>query len=931
MTLDEGKFHEKKESPAISRKEPVLDRRGGYALKNADSVHDLLNPLADPLRPFFHPSAVAVIGATEREGSVGRSTLRNLTESSYEGRIYPVNPKHDRVLGLKAFPSITALPERVDLAVIATPAATIPALVRECAVAGVPAAVILSAGFRESGAEGLRLEEEAKAAAAGKVRLIGPNCLGLMNPAIGLNATFAQKIAQPGSVAFLSQSGALCTSILDWSLREKLGFSAFVSVGSMADVEWGALLDYFGRDPATSSIVMYMESIPDARSFLSAARAAALAKPVVVIKAGRTAAAAHAAASHTGALTGNDAVLDAAFRRVGVLRVDKISDVFHMADLLAKQPLPKGPRLAILTNAGGPGVLAADAVALEGNATLAPLSTDTLSALDAFLPKHWSHGNPIDIIGDADAERFGRTFEVVAKDPAANGILVILTPQGMTDPSAVASRLAKFAALPGKPLLASWMGGDSVKEGESILAAAGIATFPFPDDAVRAFGLMWAYRQRIEDLYETPALLETDADPGRRHEAAEILAAARKAGRLLLSEYESKKVLASYGIPVVPTELAATAEEAAEAAERMGFPVVLKVHSFTVTHKTEVGGVRLGIANRGEALEAFDSIRNAVTAKAGAAAFLGVTVQKMANTQGLELILGSSVDPQFGPVILFGAGGTMVEVFQDHALSLPPLNSNLARRLVQRTKIAKALGGFRGQAPVDPTRLASLLVRFSGLVLDQPGIAEIELNPLLASGDSLLALDARIVLHAREPFPRPAIRPYPAEYSWSWKLPEGRDARIRAVRPEDEGMVAAFHGRLTGETVEQRYGRAYELSERASHARLAKICHIDYENEIALVCVREGQIIGVARITRLPMRENAEISILVEDRWQGQGLGTELVRRLLEIAGKENIRCAQARLSGANARMRALLSRLGFESEMTGSTVVATKRISPGG
>jgi acetyltransferase len=903
----------------------------GAVARILDPVHDILRPFADPLRFFFEPRTVAVIGATEKEGSVGRVTFSNLITSSFKGQVFPVNPHRPRVLDRKAFPKIGMVPDKIDLAVIATPAPTVPGVIRECVEAGVKTAVILSAGFREIGAEGLRLENEIKSLSAGKMRIMGPNCLGLMNPALGLNATFAQNLAQPGQVAFLSQSGALCTAILDWSLEEKVGFSAFVSVGSMVDVEWGALIDYFSNDPATSSIVIYMESIPNARSFLSAARAAALTKPIIVIKAGRTQAAAKAAASHTGALTGNDAVLDAAFRRVGVLRVNRISDVFHMADLLAKQPLPKGPNLGILTNAGGPGVLAADSLALEGNGTLASLSLETISSLSTFLPEHWSHGNPIDIIGDADAERYGKAMEVVAKDPALDGILVILTPQGMTDPTAVASRIAPFANLPGKPVLVSFMGGSSVSQGTNLLANGGIPTFAFPDDAVRAYGEMWNYHRNIENLYETPALREAEVDPANRLWVTDLLASIRSSGRGILSEHESKQVLARYGIPVVATELAASAEEAAATAEKLGFPVVLKVHSFKVTHKSDIGGVRLGISTVREVKAAYEEIRAAVEKHAGADAFLGVTVQPMVKLEGFELILGSSVDAQFGPVILFGSGGQLVEVFQDHALSLPPLNATLARRLLERTKIFKAFSGVRGRTPVNLPKLESLLVRFSDLILDQPLIAETDINPLLASGEEFLAMDARILVQPRgvdiASIPRPAIRPYPTQYSVPWKMKDGIQAQIRAVRPEDEKSIVAFHGRLSGATVEFRYGHAFDFSERTRHARLIRICHIDYDREIALVCERGQELIGVARLFRLPDETAAELSLVVEDRFQGQGLGTEMVRRLLKVASVERIQRVCASLRDDNFRMKHIFSSFGFSSKPGQSLSVMEKSL----
>ncbi|HEX5431611.1 MAG TPA: acetate--CoA ligase family protein, partial [Bryobacteraceae bacterium] len=598
------------------------------------------------LDPFFAPASIAVIGATEDSPSVGRTILTNL--EPFGRRVYPVNPKRDSVLGRKAYANVRAVPDAVDLAVIATPAATVPDIVKECAAAGIPAGIIISAGFKETGARGAELETEI-AAARGSMRIIGPNCLGLMAPLTGLNATFAGAMARPGSVGFLSQSGALCTAILDWSLREMAGFSAFVSTGSMLDIGWGDLIDYLGDDPNTRAILMYMESVGDARKFLSAAREVALTKPIIILKAGRTNQAARAASSHTGALTGSDEVLDAAFRRCGVLRVRRISDLFYMADVLAKQPRPNGPRLVIVTNAGGPGVLATDALIAEG-AELAELSAETIAALDRILPAHWSRHNPIDIIGDAPPERFAQTLEIVKADPGADGLLVSLAPQGMTNPSEVAERIQPFSKIPGKPILASWMGGASVRRAEELLNAAGVPTFPFPDSASRAFAYMWQYSENLRALYETPELTETSVD---RKAADGVLQAAQAERRLLLTEQESKRLLAAYAIPVIRTEIAECEDRAGELAAEIGFPVVLKLHSRTITHKTDAGGVELDLENDAAVRAAWKRIQAAVSGRSGFGSFEGVTVQPMIRAAGAyELILGSACDSQFGPVLL---------------------------------------------------------------------------------------------------------------------------------------------------------------------------------------------------------------------------------------------------------------------------------------
>ena len=719
------------------------------------------------LESFFTPASVAVIGATEREGSVGRTVLVNLVHGGYRSRVFAVNPKHSELLGMKCYPSVATLPESVDLAVIVTPALTVPGVVRECVGAGARVAIVISAGFKERGAEGVELEHMIQAELRrGSMRLIGPNCLGLMNPSVGLNATFAQDIAHPGNVAFLSQSGALLTAVLDWSLREQVGFSAIVSTGSMLDVDWGDLISFCGEDPQTKSILLYIESIADARSFLTAAREVALRKPIIVIKAGRTEAASKAASSHTGAMTGSDDVFDAALRRCGVLRVQSISDLFYMAEVLSKQPQPRGPRLTIVTNAGGPGVLATDALIPNGG-ELSVLSQDTLRALNAFLPSHWSHANPIDILGDANPERYGKAVEIAIADPGSEGLLVILAPQGMTNPAEVARRLAPYAKGHGKPVLASWMGGQTIAEGEAILNAAGIPTFAYPDTAARAFDYMWNYASHLHGLYETPAMTASATDSEiRQRKAKELIDRTLAAGRTLLTEVESKEVLSLYGIPSVPTRAVRTADEAAACAAEFGYPAVLKVFSETITHKADVGGVKLDLPNAAAVRQAFRSIQSSVSSKAGERAFQGVTVQPMVRLEGYELILGSNVDPIFGPVILFGSGGQLVEVYRDRALALPPLNTTLALRLMELTKIYTALQGVRGRKAVNLEALKAAVVAFSELVVELPRIAEIDINPLVVSSDQVLALDARVLL--ADPkikdanLPRSAIRPHPA-------------------------------------------------------------------------------------------------------------------------------------------------------------------------
>ncbi len=887
----------------------------------SDNATDVLRVRRQPLESIFRPRSVAVIGATEKSGSVGRDVLWNLISSPFGGPVFPVNPNRASVLGIKAYPSLAAIPDAVDLAVIVTPAASAPGLVAECAAKGVRGVIIISAGFREVGPAGAELErqvlEEARAAG---IRVVGPNCLGVMNPVAGLNATFAAGMAPVGSVGFISQSGALLTAVLDWSAHEGVGFSSIVSLGSMLDVGWGDVITFLGDDPSTKSILIYMETIGDARAFLSAAREVALTKPIIVIKPGRTAQAAKAAASHTGSLTGSDEVLDAAFRRVGVLRVDRISDLFGMAEVLDKQPRPRGPALTIVTNAGGPAVLATDAL-VGGGGRLTELSEGVMAAYDEVLPPTWSHNNPVDIIGDAPPERYAKALEIAAADPAADGMLVILTPQAMTDPTQTAHALVPFAHIAGKPVLASWMGGQDVEEGSLVLSRAGIPTFRYPDTAVEMFNYLWRSAEDLHALYETPSLPDDGEGAIDRARVTALIDAARAEGRTLLTEVESKAVLAGYGIPITETRVATTPDAAVAAASAIGYPVVVKLFSHTITHKTDVGGVALNLVDDDAVREAWRSIEVAVTETRGAEHFEGVTVQPMINYTGYELIVGSSIDPQVGPVLLFGMGGQLVELFRDRALALPPLNTTLARRMIERTTIAGAFGGIRGRRPIDTDALEQLLVRFSLLVVEQRWIKEVDINPLLASPERLIALDARIVLHdpdvERADLPRLAIRPYPRKYVAPWTASDGTEFLIRPIRPEDEPAMVRFHADLTEATVYSRYFELLGLSERTAHERLTRVCFNDYDREIALVAEHADadgsrRIVAVGRLSKGHRGPSAEFSMIVGDPWQRHGLGTELLHRLVAIGRDEGVERIWAEMLPTNAGMRRTAKAAGF-------------------
>ena len=885
-----------------------------------DSGNSILRQKNQPLSVFFSPRTVAVVGATETHGSVGRTVLWNLFANPFGGTVFPVNLKRTSVLGIKAYPNIAAVPEKVDLAIIATPPETVPGLIAECADADVKGAIVLTAGFKEIGPAGLQLEEQMRTnARRSRLRVIGPNCLGVMSPLTGLNATYAVGMARPGNVAFISQSGALCTAVLDWSLREMVGFSCFISIGSMIDVGWGDLIDYLGNDPRTRSIVIYMESIVDARSFLSAAREVALSKPIIVIKAGRTEAAVRAAASHTGSLTGSDEVLDAAFRRGGVLRVSNISDLFDMAEVLAKQPRPKGPRLAIITNAGGPGVLATDALIGSGG-ELASLSPESVDALNELLPRHWSHNNPIDILGDASPDRYVRAVEIAAKDPNNDGVLVILAPQAITDSTRTAEQLRPLARLDGKPILASWMGGADVATGESILNRNNIPTFHYPDTAVRIFNYMWRYTYNLHGLYETPIMPQSPDLMRNRALAEDMIGHARTSKRTLLNEFESKQILEFYGIPVVDTRVAADESDAVLAADQIGYPVVLKLLSSTIAHKAQAGGVMLNLGSADYVRKAYRRIRQNIETSHGPDHFQGVTVQPMVQFDGYDLILGSSLDPQFGPVLLFGSGGRLLDFYRDRALALPPLNMTLARRAMEQTQVYSALKRIRKAG--DLTALEQILVNFSLLIAEQRWIREIDINPLLVSSERILALDARIILHepavARESLPRLAIRPYPTKYVSPWTMPDGTAVTIRPIRPEDEPLMVRFHSTLSERSVYFRYFHAMQLPQRIAHERLTRICFIDYEREMAMVVLHEDartgqpEIIGVGRLIKLHEMKEGEFAILVSDTWHHRGLGYELLKRLLEIGREEKLTRIFGDILPENRDMLRVCDKLGF-------------------
>lgn len=812
-----------------------------------DATHDILRYQRQSLDAIFSPQRIAVIGATERAGSVGQAVLANLMNNRFGGVVFPINPNRESVLGLTAYPRVTQAPGPIDLAIIATPAPTVPGLVGDCAAAGVRAAIILSADFQRRVEDATALEQEVLAQARrGRMRIIGPNSVGVMRPHTKLNATYARAMAQPGHVGFISQSGALGAAILDWSMHVQAGFSAFISVGTMLDVGWGDLIYYLGDDPRTKSIILYMETIGDAAAFLSAAREVALTKPIIVLKA-RHAPAASVAGSQAAEPDNSEEVFDAAIRRCGVLRVNTIAELFYMAEVLDKQPRPKGPALTILTNAGGPGLLAAEAVLANGG-KLAPLSAEAKAQLDQLLPSNWSHGNPIDILGDAEPERYAQAMTIAAKDVHSNGLLVILTPLALADPTLTAELIIAKARTLNAPVLASWMGGADVAAGQALLNRAGIPAFPFPDTAARMFAYMWQYTENLRGLYETPMLPADFAEASiDQQRADDIIQLARQENRIQLTEAESRNLLAAYGIPVLSPEIGA---------------------------------------------------------------------------QGYELFAGSSSNPQFGPVLIFGAGGELGEAVQDRSFALPPLTTTLARRMMEKTRIYQALRAQHELTPADFAALEQMLVRLSWLVVEQRWIKEVACNSVLFSKEKLGVRVARVKLHepaqSEEHLPKPAIRPYPRQYVTPWTLRNGTPVTIRPIRPEDEPLMVQFHQKLSERTVYLRYFHLITLNQRIAHERLTRICFIDYDREMVLVVERrpaagvEREIIGVGRLSKSHGANEAEFAVLVSDSYQGQGLGSELMRRLIDIGRAEKFDGISADILPDNDDMQRVCKKLGM-------------------
>lgn len=869
------------------------------------------------LSPLFSPQSVAVIGASNRPGAVGNVVFANLIAGNFRGKLYAINPKHKEVQGYTAFPSIAHLGEHVDLAVIATPAATVPDIIEACGKHGVRAAVILSAGFGEVGARGASLQRALlDNARRYNLRLIGPNCLGLMCPATGLNATFSKDGARPGKLALVSQSGALCTAILDWAQANDIGFSSVVSLGDSADIDFGEALDFLVSDPQTEAVLLYIEGIRNARNFMSALRAAARIKPVIAVKAGRHETGKKAALSHTDAMVVADDVFDATLRRAGAVRVMTVAQLFTAAQALSSGFRPRGKRLAIVTNGGGPGVMAADRAADLG-ITLATLSDETVETLNAILPATWSRRNPLDIIGDADAARYHAAVSACMRDPAVDGVLVILTPQAMTPVTEAANAVIELAHSASKPLLACWMGDAQVAEARAAFTRARIPNFRTPEPAVEVFSFISSYVHNQQLLLQTPGPLSQHVKPdvdGARLLIENALAERRK----VLSEMESKALLAAFHIPVARTVVAHTPNEALQLAEEFGFPVAMKVSSPDITHKTDAGGVRLNLGNAQAVRSAYHEIIQDVQKYRPNARIDGIAIEPMiVAPNGRELMIGVTTDPVFGPIIAVGMGGVTVEILGDRAVELPPLNRYLAENLIHRTRAAKLLGAFRHMPPANREALLDVLLRVSEMVCELPWLTEMDINPLLVDENGALAADARVAVEFRPPaasrYAHMAIHPYPYYLETKWQLPDGTDITIRPIRPEDAELEQEF---VRGLSEESRYFRFMESLHELTPTMLVRFTQIDYDREMALMAVTEvggkEMELGIARYTTNPDAESCEYALVVSDKWQHKGLGHRLMTALMDVARARGLKRMEGEVLTSNQAMLRLVDTLGF-------------------
>lgn len=883
------------------------------------------------LSPLFSPRSVAVIGASSRVDSVGGVVFKNMLESGYQGKLYAINPNHPEIQGQPAYASIEQIDEVVDLAVIITRAATVPDIIESCGKRGVRFALVLSAGFKETGPQGAALERAVvENARRYGIRLIGPNCLGILRPAVGLNATFSKGGAKAGGLALISQSGAFCTAIMDWARPNDVGFSSIISLGTAAGMDFGEMLDYLASDPHTESILLYIEGIQRARSFMSALRAAARIKPIFIVKAGRHEAGSKAAFSHTGALVGSDDVFDAALQRAGVVRVNTIVQLFSAAKALSTHFRPGGNRLAIVTNGGGPGVMATDRAA-ELGVTIARLSENTLTQLNAVLPDTWSHGNPLDIIGDATAERYLHAVTHCMQDDGVDGVLVILTPQAMTQPLEVAQAVIETAGKFDKPLIACWMGEVQVAESRQAFNQAKISSFRTPEPAVEVFSFISAYYKNQKLLMQTPGPLSHHSVPDEEG-ARLLIEGALAEHRKVLNEMESKAILAAFHIPIAKSMIARSPNEALLIAEELGLPVVMKINSPDITHKSDSGGIRLNLGNAQAVRSAYHDIIQSVQKKNPNARIDGIVVEPMViKPNGRELMVGVISDPVFGPVITFGAGGVLVEVLGDRAVALPPLNSFLTRNMIQRTRISKLLSVYRNMPSIDMDALESILLRVSEMVCELPWIKEMDINPLIVDENGACAVDARILVDYLPPsverYAHMAIHPYPTHLITHWQLPDGTDLTIRPIRPEDAEIEQDF---VRGLSAESKYFRFMDSLQELSQNMLVRFTQIDYDREMALIAVLEQdnqeKELGVCRYVTSADGQSCEFALVVADEWQRKGIGNKLMNCLFDAARAKGIKVMEGEVLGANRSMLELVRRLGFEVS-TSEEDAAVKRI----
>ena len=845
------------------------------------------------LDKIFKPRSIAVIGATDRVDAPGYSIFRNLIGSGYEGVVYPVNPKKDSVQGVQAYHNVNELPKVVDLAIIATPSSVVLDVVERCGKKGIKGILIISAGFKEIGEVGKNLEKKLwRIKEKYGLRIVGPNCVGFILPYLNLNATFARSMPGKGNIALFSQSGAVCGAILDWAAAAKVGFSSFVSVGSMLDVDFGDLIDYFGMDIHTRSIVLYVESVTNARKFMSAARSFARAKPIMVIKSGRFKEGAKAASSHTGAMAGEDAIYDAAFKRAGIVRVKEISDLFNCSSILAKQPRPTGPYIGIITNAGGPGVLATDAI-IEKGGKLAELSSQTLENLNSFLPPHWSKANPVDLIGDADEEKYQKAIEICLEDKNIDGLLIICVPQVVADPKILSDKIIDVSKKSVKPILVSLPGEESVYHARQILNRNNVPAYSTPEEAIESYMYLYDYARNLELQYETPSELDIEESSSRKENAKEIFNNAIKEERYLLNESESKAIIELYNIDTTKPEFAESESKALQIAKKIGYPVVMKIHSPQITHKSDVGGVFIDLQCEDELKKAYKKMMKQVKEKAPEAEIKGVTIQKMIKNKGYELILGTKKDPVFGSAILFGLGGIYTELFKDRAIGFPPLNQVLAERIIEQTKAYELLKGFRGLPPANMKKVEEIMVNFSQMVIDHPEMQEIDINPLIVYGDDIIAVDARIIID-KNPKDKPhlIISPYPSKYTKKVELKDGTKVLLRPIKPEDEYMWQEMFNSFSQETVRFRF---FRIIKETPHEMRTRYCNIDYDREIGVVAeIKEKgkrRLIGVTRIIITPGRsDEAEFALVVSDKWHRLGLGSEFIDYTIEVAKDKKLK-----------------------------------------